>query len=516
MLASVAAALLLSSQDLKIDPLLIRQVDAIYRVIGSPKNPVWPGWNASKTPVLIYFPGRQDVLINHPKPPEGFKRYAGPVTSAIGSIWFKDGATLVEWDGQNTSMDVNGVQTLVVADTLSGRRQWIESLFGAQPKPEEVTKTITDGLFTDPYDAMLLFAHEAFHVYQHQKSTGKAGNELTLGQYPALSVENNVLIALEADYLAEALRAKSKAEVRSAAIRWLVARTDRRAILSSSCREYEDGTEFNEGLAKFVEFKLLQVLEGTEPPKDLWLIQGFRGYKDLSASRDRLIGQMKGFMSGAFNINNDPYGASPVRFRLYYSGMGVAALLDCLGARWQDRILQPNTSLTSLAAEAIAATPAEMEEARKSLKSGPRYQELSASKEALRKAGEDHVAKVLGEFDSAPAVLAIDFSALPGVQPSFSFTPFGILSVDADMMIFRMLPIRGSIGALKVAEAEAKPVLYDRTRRQVVFQLKSLPESLPEGDAVALESLELPGVSLKKVKGKLQRVGKRIELKLGS
>ncbi|MBI5707149.1 MAG: hypothetical protein HZC36_09195 [Armatimonadetes bacterium] len=514
MLSSVAAALFLSSQDLKIDPLLIRQVDAIYKVIGNSKNPVWPGWDASQTPILIYFPGRQDVLIHHPKPPEGFKRYSGPVTSAIGPIWVRDGATQIEWDGQNTSMDVNGVQTLVVADTLSSRRQWIESLFGANPKPDQVSKAITDGLFGDPYGAMLMFAHEAFHVYQRQKSTGKEGHELTLGQYPALSVENNVGMAMEADCLAEALQAQSKAAVRSAAIRWLVARNDRRAQLSSACKAYEDGTEFNEGLAKFVEYKLLQVLEGAEPPKDLWLIQGFRGYKDLSAPRNGLINQMKGFMSGAFNINNDPYGASPVRFRLYYSGMGVAALLDRLGATWQDRILQPGTSLTSLAAEAIGATPAEMDSARASLRGSSRYAELAKEKAALRKAGEEHVAKVLAEFDAAPSVLIIDFSALSGVEPSFSFTPFGILSVDDDRMIFRMLPLRGSIGKLKVSESEAKPVLYDRSRRRVTFQLKAPPDTLPEGDSVNLETLDLPGVSLKKVKGHFQMVGKRIELTL--
>ena len=40
-------------------------------------------------------------------------------------------------------------------------------------------------------------------------------------------------------------------------------------------------------------------------------------------------------MNGEVNVNNDPYGASPLRMRLYFSGMAIAAMLDSLNADWQ-------------------------------------------------------------------------------------------------------------------------------------------------------------------------------------
>src|ERR1035438_3611514 len=117
----LAAALALScigqsSPTIQINPLLLVEAQEIWSIIGRRDNPVWPGWDARNTPILIYFPGRQDLLVNHPKPPAGFTRYRGPITSPIGPIYIKDGKTIIDLDGQNTSTDVNGVRTLVVAD----------------------------------------------------------------------------------------------------------------------------------------------------------------------------------------------------------------------------------------------------------------------------------------------------------------------------------------------------------------------------------------------------------------
>ena len=35
--------------------------------------------------------------------------------------------------------------------------------------------------------------------------------------------------------------------------------------------------------------------------------------------------------------------------RLYFSGMGMGALLDKLGSNWHERAMEPETSLTALA-----------------------------------------------------------------------------------------------------------------------------------------------------------------------
>src|SRR5438132_5737260 len=63
---------------LRIDPRLIVEATEVWGLIAGRENPVWPGWDASATPILFYLPGEQDVLINHPRPPAGFVAYEGP------------------------------------------------------------------------------------------------------------------------------------------------------------------------------------------------------------------------------------------------------------------------------------------------------------------------------------------------------------------------------------------------------------------------------------------------------
>jgi hypothetical protein len=124
---------------LRVDPLLIAEAGEVWSVVASPSNPIWPGWDASKTPQLFYLPGQQDVLINHPRPPAGFVPYAGPVGFPGARVAVKNGPTLIEADGQNTHKDVAGVQTLVVADTLSNLRNHIaDLLLDARPAAEKV------------------------------------------------------------------------------------------------------------------------------------------------------------------------------------------------------------------------------------------------------------------------------------------------------------------------------------------------------------------------------------------
>src|ERR1039457_2390735 len=63
---------------IKVDPRLILEAQEAWKLIGTKENPVWPGWDASSTPLLFYLPGVQDVLIGHPHPPDGFVLYRSP------------------------------------------------------------------------------------------------------------------------------------------------------------------------------------------------------------------------------------------------------------------------------------------------------------------------------------------------------------------------------------------------------------------------------------------------------
>lgn len=521
MMHLLAFAALVQQDRLQVDPLLLVQAAEVWSVIGRKDNPVWPGWDARHTPILVYFPGKQDVLINHPKPPDGFKRYTGAVRSPIGPIFVKDGPTIKDMDGQNTSAEVGGVGTLVVADTLSSRRQWIESLAGQFAEhPENATKVITDGLFPDPYGSMTVFAHEAFHVYQEKLAPNKSAKELDVLKYPALSVENNVGFALESDFLAETAKAKTLAEVRAAAVKWLATRKWRRAGLSEASTRYEDGNEFNEGLAEYVQYKLLECLQTKTPSQEMWLVQGFQGYGDLQPQRDQMMRQMQMALTGQMNVNNDPYGASPVRFRLYFSGMAIGAMLDRLGAKWHDAMLKTDATLTSLAEKAVQATPEELHRAKAEVQSSPRFKELTDLKLKLAKDGEAHIQKVLAGFDSCPGELEIDYSKAAKPAVAFVFTPFGVLRVSDDQTVYRLIPMRGRVGSLTVSEDGARPVLHDQGAKVVRYQLTATPDEaalklqLGGGglQAVDAKTLALPGVTLGNVKGTLIVEGRKVTL----
>ena len=517
---SLLLALACTTQNhLLVDPLLVTQATEVWSLIAAKKNPIWPGWDASKTPLLIYLPGKQDVLINHPKPPAGFVPYEGPIKFPGGRMFIKNGPTLIDFDGQNTSMDVNGVQTLVVADTLSNRRQTVESLAEQARSTPDIRSALDAGLSPNPLDSMLMFAHEAFHVFQFAAAPNKGGNEMALTTYPQLSVENNAGYDLEAHALAQALRASNP---RPAAVQWLAIRQKRRSGLDEKQIAYEDGTEFNEGLAKYIEWKALEVLRGRRPSRDMWLVQGFRGYAESAAEQDRLLSMMTSMMSGKVNVNNDPYGASPVRMRLYYSGMAVAALLDRLGATWKVSILREGTTLTGLAAQAIRASSRELEQAWQEVSASAAYTNAISVRKQLAVAGDVHIQQVLAGFDSAPGVVVLDTTALRAPRIGFSFTPFGILRVDDQRRVFRLLPVRGVVDRLSFSEDSARPVLDDRAARSVVLtltatmteeKLDTIAPGWRNGPAT-YDELTLPGVTLKKVKGTIRLDGKRLVVSL--
>lgn len=513
---------------LRVDPLLIAEAAEVWTLIASPKNPVWPGWDASSTPLLVYLPGEQDVLINHPHPPDGFLPYAGPVSFPGGRIFVRNGPTIVQWDGQNTSKDIAGVQTLVVADTLSNLRSRVSNLLAdTRPAAEKIQALDLSDLATDPYEQLAFVVHEAFHVFQHAQAPGKSANEMLLLQYPVLSVENNVGMAQEGAALAEVLRATDAATVRRAAVRWLALRKDRRAGLPAAAVEYEDGCEFNEGLAKYTEYRLFQVLEGKVPGAAMSWAQGFAGYSDLTPRRARLIETMLKQMSGAVAVNNDPYGTAPLRMRLYYSGMAVGAMLDKLSPNWKGRIFSPGTSLTTLAEEALKPSSAELDQALREARSDPAYASLVQSKTKLAEEGRARTQAVLEEIESGPGVgLIVDYSGLDSSSRiGINFTPFGMTKVDGERTIFSQIPIGIRFGQEgELSQKVPAPLLRDNGRRIVRFRLpagttkaeveKVLASLQTQDGAVSNLALDLPGASVKASRAQIRWSGEDLVIVL--
>ena len=502
---------------LRVDPLLIAEAAEVWGLIASPNNPVWPGWDASSTPLLFYLPGEQDVLINHPRPPQGFVPYDGPVQFPHSRIFVKDGPTLVDLDGQNTSKDVEGIQTLVVADTLSNLRAQVSGrLEDTRPTAEKIQELSFSSLATDPYEQLGFVVHEAFHVFQDRQPAHKSADEWLLLSYPVLSVQNNVGFALEGSALSEALHAKDDEGLRRAAVRWLAVRKDRRASLPQKAIEYEDGTEYEEGLATYTEYRLFQVLERRQAAPAMTWAQGFAGYANLQPQRENLISQMVQNMSGTVRVNNDPYGTAPLRRRLYFSGMAAAVMLDRLSPDWKNRIFSPDASLTSLVEEALKPSRAELDGALKEARNGADYARLIESKTELADEGKAHTKAMVKEIEDGPGIgLVVDYSDLGSPKLGMTVTPFGMTVVDEQRTIFTQVPIRVGFGQEgELAQKVPAPLLRDNGGHVVRFRLpasasradveRALATTPTNGEAVAGLKLDLPGATFSAAKAQVR------------
>jgi len=498
----------LSDTRLRIDPRLLAQAAEVWAIASGDENPIWPGWDVSETPLLFYYPGEQEVLVNHPAPPAGFEPYEGPLSSLGWDIAVRDGETVFALDGQNTSTDVGGVQTLVVADTLSNLRNNLLAWAVERSSPAREEALSLRMLAADPYDQMAMILHEAFHVQQHRWGLNKSGDESALLSYPCLDVTNNVGFALEARALTEALTATDEEDVWLAALRWLAIREHRRAELPGPAVAYENGTEFNEGLAKYTEWRLTSAIEGREPAPAMAWVRGFSGYEDMAFQRELLLASMRGFLTGEHVVNNDPYGTAPVRFRLYWSGMAIGGMLDLIYPEWKERMMQPGTTFTSLVEEVLMPEPEDLAAALEEVMAAPGYHELVARKTMLREDGR-RIAREKCEaiLDGEGTLFTVDYSGRAGASVAFSFTPFGITRVDESRTIYTQVPVEARFGMDDVVrQTRAVPLLHDTARRVVCFRLAEPISPEEVARALGVERLgedpapdvafELPGVTV--------------------
>ena len=225
-------------------------------------------------------------------------------------------------------------------------------------------------------------------------------------------------------------------------------------------------------------------------------------------------------MQGRLNVNNDRYGTAPVRYRLYYSGMAIAALLERLDSNWKERIFEAGVSLTDLAVEALEVNPGELKTALAKTMSGPEYDELVATKKQLEIDGKQDTAAMLDAVIHGPnTTLEIDYQGLGDVKVSFAFTPFGVRAVDDHRTIYTLVPIRARFGSDDFSFAQSTPTatLEDRSNHTFRFQLnenidlEDLTKLLPSNNGIdgPIEGLDvvLGGVKLKAKKAVVEHQG---------
>jgi len=182
---------------------------------------LWPGFYVGEYPLAVFISG-ETVLFGHPHPPAGFS----PLPALPGA-WRCAG----RFPGvvSNSVAEIEGVVTATVA-------------VGAG----------------DGAGAAAIAAHEMFHIYAETKFPLWSASVMAAADYPKFSVDNLVGVGLERLALARALEAGT----RPAAVSWIGAfleiRSRRFASLDPEHREFESHNELHEGMAHYVEKKVLR------------------------------------------------------------------------------------------------------------------------------------------------------------------------------------------------------------------------------------------------------------------
>lgn len=382
---------------------------------------LWPGFGPRRIPAAIY-DGRNTLLFRHPNPPEGFVSL-----SSRQNVWAFAGRH--DSVTANAPVKLNGVWTATALLT---------------PERRVTTR-----------DAAATVVHEMFHVFQRERHAEWQANELDLFAYPFDDAEVLRLRRLESEALRRA--AGDKIAPRAAAC-WAASaielRRARFARMPKGSVAYERASEFNEGLAEYVEARAAGRRGSGLPPRE--------------------------------------FAAEEIRHRVYLTGRALAVLLDRFSPRWKQQIeAGEKRSLDELLEAALPRAarcelPATVREAAR-LRAQGDVAKLNAEREAARR---DYLAR-----DGWRLVLT-SAEGLP-LWPQ-GFDPLNLRRLTAaELLHTRHLKLGNDAGAIEIlnraalTEGAGEHPLFNGVRRLVVAGLPAEPSVEESGGKTKITAADL-------------------------
>lgn len=410
-------------------------VIAAYRRLSA--HPPWPGFDPATVPVAV-FDGDTTWLSGHPHPPSDTFR------AGIGGVYRMPGQhPLVK---ANSSVELDGVTTA--------------TLLLDRTRPGTATS----------WAATLM--HEAFHVYQRTHHKDWTANEAELFTYPVEAEAPQRLQRLETEAWRRAVTLQPSACWARAALEY---RQLRFGLLPIGAVSYERGTELNEGLATYVEFR--------------------------AAKRDTIPFPAAGFAP------------EEMRLRGYTVGPAIGRLLDRVAPRWRERLERgPTRSLDELLAEALEA--------------GEPCRFAAAEDDSIRALARSDVQRV----HSSRATLRDSVLSAPGWRIEViadsgaplwpeRFDPWNVVALDGGAIVHRRFLKLSKDGlAIEVLNRTAltEPAgvhpLFNGIRRLVVSGLPGEPSVQEQPGKVVVTA---DGVRLEGRVRAVERSGQAILLKAG-
>ena len=477
-------------RDLRIDPLLLVSVKEYRHILETIGADIYPGWRWNTIPLLLYRPNVQDVLLNAPRRPPGFTNFTGRTVLPDKTIYARNDSTVKDTDGQNTSMTLDSMRVLVVADQYSRERQQLEANSGRPIMAQWLKEW---GFIQSPYDEVELLLHEAFHVHQDRLAPGKAASEQAVAHYPLLDPGNNALVALETRILRDAVLAKDAAQRRARVEQFLAVRTLRRAGLDTASVSYENLNEFSEGTARYVAFRFDQLGERVTPVPEMYLRTGFTGYRGVLPRRlEQAMDNMVKVASFSDDRFGNKFGGGPMRFRLYDTGAAQALLLDDVAPDWKQRIFAPGVYLTDLLAAAIPLSPGQRADLVSQAKAEYGYDSIVVNRQAFEMEGRRFIQQRVDEIvNTSQTLVTISYGAAGDIS-GMGYTPFGVTAVNDHTAIYGMVPVAMRFANRVVLRMKSVvPVLVDREAKTVTFAVASVPASFEGKGTAGLDIGEL-------------------------
>lgn len=315
MLAAASLAVIGQSELSEHETTVLKVCEGVVRLFERDADRIWPGYDLSQRPFIVYVPERWTILLN---PPVGDREFGalpprlpplrvkaayleGPYRGLVGQLAF--------------NFDVGGVKTVAIG----------------LPEREFAGSDIKTR-------AMLgLVVHEAFHQYQNE-TFGNIPWERE-ERYPILDADNSGLAGLEMRILADAVAASLGGRRPSAEqlLRMFVAvRTTRWRQAAPFVARYEQGQEIREGTAAYVEKKTLELARTLGFRSAL-----ARGTTSLAKDLQPLpVSELfrRDFKERMTNGAVTPDGM--IRDRIYPVGSALGFLADLWGPEWKDGLVR--------------------------------------------------------------------------------------------------------------------------------------------------------------------------------
>jgi hypothetical protein len=304
---------------------------------------VWPGWGATRNPVVIWNRA-WEFLVDYPgQPPAGWETV--PEDTFFGQPYYRRTAL----DPQNFAYLVGDYWTGNMATKTDADAFLIDTFRNMFPTP--LKQLFPYRLFIQPSETQIGGTlHEDFHAYQMQVALQRMGTAEAAhssgDRYESALEAFQVELKQEYALLARALEAKSDLEAADLVRQFLQVRDDRRRTyqLDPDLITYERWLEWEEGVAKYVEVDSLRLAFQSV------------GYFPLPAmADDPIFYSYQRFNSRwsqeLFQLRN-PSGSLDTRF--YMSGMAESFLLDRLMPDWKSKVMDQDVFLEDLLRQAVS------------------------------------------------------------------------------------------------------------------------------------------------------------------